>query len=50
MTTLLPPVGGHGLALSIAMPTPRFLKLRDEIRTALPVIPDEIVQAYSGGI
>lgn len=50
MAVPLPNVAGQDLALSVAMPTPRFLRLKDQIGAALLAVRADLVQAYGNGI
>jgi IclR family transcriptional regulator, acetate operon repressor len=50
MAIPLPSAAGQDLALSIAMPTPRFLRLQDKIGAALLDIRAQVSQAYGAGI
>ncbi|MCB1337635.1 MAG: IclR family transcriptional regulator [Maritimibacter sp.] len=46
----LPRIGGRDFALSIAMPTPRFTRMRDEIGAALLAVRDGVVAEYGRSI
>lgn len=50
MAVPLPGIAGHDVALSIAMPTSRFGRLRDEIGAALLDTRAELLQAYGPSI
>ena len=50
MAIPLPSVAGQDLALSIAMPSPRFLRMKDQIGAALLDIRAQVQQAYGAGI
>ncbi len=50
MAVALPPLGGAELALAIAMPTPRFLRLGAELAPALLTLRAEVEAAYGAGL